>query len=230
MRQPWGIAERVRIGPIGPQGAPGFVVVLPKGSINPGNASAPKGGMGFRWRPARRRGTSACLTYALFLPPDFAFAQGGKLPGLFGGDAPVGGRRATGRNGFSTRLMWRRRGRGEVYAYLPGHPPRRGTNMGRGASLGRGAWRFPTGRWVHVAQRLDLNRPGRRDGRVRIWIDGRLRFDRGGLVVRTRAGLTIDGVMADVFYGGASPRWAAPRDTFIGFSPFVLHLVGRSGS
>src|SRR5438477_687091 len=70
------------------------------------------------------------LRYYVRFADDFAFVKGGKLPGLFGGEARAGGQIPDGTNGFSTRLMWRSKGDGEVYAYLP-------TSVERGTSLGR---------------------------------------------------------------------------------------------
>lgn len=44
---------------------------------------------------------------------------GGKLPGLMGGDTVSGGETATGKNGFTSRLMWGQLGRGLGYLYYP---------------------------------------------------------------------------------------------------------------
>lgn len=214
----WGMADNLRLRRVA--GAPAALVLearLPKGSINPSNHRAPLGGVGFRWAPGLPRGVrAACLTYGLWLPKDFAFNRGGKLPGLYGGSGPNGGRRANGVNGFSLRLMWRRGGAGEVYAYIPGHPP------GRGRSIGRGSWKFPRGRWFTVSEEVVLDRPGGRDGALRVWIDGVLRLERRGVGFRTSPAVTIAGVMAHVFYGGKSPGWAAPADTVVRFTPFDL--------
>lgn len=221
----WGLRRNLTIKEVaaGPHARPAKVleIRLPKGSINPSNKSAPLGGIGFRWQPDMPRDArAACLTYGLWLPADFPFNLGGKLPGLYGGTGPTGGRAADGGNGFSLRLMWRRGGAGEVYAYIPGHPE------GRGLSIGRGAWSFPRGRWVEIAEEVVLNSPGpnngRADGIVRVWIDGVLRLERGGLRMRTTPALGLAGVLAHVFYGGKSRAWAAPRDTIVRLTPFDL--------
>jgi hypothetical protein len=149
----WGIEEDVTIEAPGDE--PGRIVIavrLPKGSIDHKNTDAPMGGMGFRWQagiPASA--TMACLTYHVKLPADFQFNKGGKLPGLFGGDGPAGGKDVDGASGFSARLMWRQDGAGEVYAYIPGKPD------GRGLSIDRGAWTFPRGRWVELQEEIVLN-------------------------------------------------------------------------
>ena len=214
----WGLAERVALETARDAPSPlVLAVAVPKGSINPRNAHAPQGGMGFRWRPGIPAGaTAACLAYGLFLPSDFAFNKGGKLPGLFGGEGPAGGKTADGTSGFSVRLMWRTNGLGEVYAYIPGHP------RGRGASLDRGAWTFPRGRWIDVQEEVVLNTPGKPDGELRVWIDGEMRLSHADVIYRTTTDLGIAGVMADIFYGGKTAAWAAPDDTVIRITPFRL--------
>lgn len=217
-RKYWGLDENVSIA--SPKDAPVRLVLavrLPVGSINPGNKTAPLGGMGFRWRPAGLSAEAACLTYHVFLPTDFDFNKGGKLPGLFGGDAPAGGKDVDGLSGFSARLMWRANGRGEVYAYIPGKPD------GRGESIDRGAWVFPRGKWVRIEQEIVLNTPGEANGHLRIWIDGRLRLSRTDMRFRAARDLRISGVMVDIFYGGKTKEWAAPKDTAILLSPFDLY-------
>ncbi|MEZ5776183.1 MAG: hypothetical protein R3D33_16190 [Hyphomicrobiaceae bacterium] len=214
----WGVRERVTL--TSPEGAPSpyvLEVAIPKGSINPGNEMAPRGGMGFRWRagvPADAR--AACLAYQLWLPQDFDFNLGGKLPGIFGGTGPSGGELADGVGGFSVRLMWRKGGAGEVYAYVPGHPDK------RGRSIDRGAFVFPRGRWIRIEEEVVLNTPGRADGELRLWIDGHLRIAHSDMIYRVVPSLGIDGVFVDVFYGGKEPEWAAPKDTIVRFSPFAL--------
>ncbi|KAB2847447.1 MAG: hypothetical protein F9K44_13440 [Hyphomicrobiaceae bacterium] len=216
-RNYWGLEENVTL--VSPSDAPSPLVLavrLPAGSINPRNKSAPLGGMGFRWRPAGLSAEAACLVYHVFLPADFDFNKGGKLPGLFGGNAPAGGKDVDGVDGFSARLMWRANGRGEVYAYIPGKPD------GRGQSIERGAWVFPRGKWVRIEQEIVLNAPDEANGHLFVWIDGELRLSRTDIRFRAARNLRISGVMADIFYGGKTKDWAAPKDTAILLSPFEL--------
>jgi len=54
------------------------------------------------------------LTYDVFFPVDFDWVLAGKLPGLYGGrEGCSGGDDA--QDCFSTRLMWRKDGFGELY-------------------------------------------------------------------------------------------------------------------
>jgi hypothetical protein len=212
----WGVAENVRI----LSAAAGEPTVLevryPEGSIAP-SSGAPRGGAGFVSRAGLEHGVeAACLSYRVRFAPGFAFARGGKLPGLFGGDGPVGGAAADA--GFSTRLMWRQDGLGELYAYVPERASR------HGLSLGRGAWRFPVGRWVTVEQELVLNDPSLADGIARIWIDGVLRFEATGLVFRRDPEVRIAGLMFSTFFGGSDPSWASPMDQQAQFAAFSLQV------
>lgn len=214
----WGLSEDVTVRAIDGAPSPNVIEVrIPQGSIDHKNTAAPMGGMGFRWRPSLPAGTTAaCLSYGLWLPPGFQFNKGGKLPGLFGGDGPAGGKAVDGETGFSARFMWRTGGLGEVYAYIPGKPD------GRGLSIDRGAWVFPRGQWMRLEEEVVLNTPGESNGELRVWVDGTLRLSHEDVIFRTSNSLTIAGVMADIFYGGKEPEWAAPADTIVRLTPFSL--------
>ncbi len=219
----WGLASNLQL-KARPEAPSPYVleIAIPKGAINPGNKLAPRGGAGYHWTPLMPATTrSACLSYFLWFPPDFDFVKGGKLPGIFGGLGPSGGKKVTGTNGFSTRYMWRRKGDGEVYAYIIG-------NDRRGISLERGAWRFPRGKWTRLEQEVVLNTPGKQDGVVRVWVNGKLRMEKTGLVYRTTPDVTISGVMAHVFFGGKDPSWASTKDTIVRMTPFDLRWSKRA--
>lgn len=76
--------------------------------------------------------------------------------------------------------MWRRRGDGEIYAYLPENKQRDDLcddegnicNPNYGYSLGRGSWTFKTGKWTRVRQTLKLNQVGKMNGVLRVDVDG----------------------------------------------------------
>ena len=217
-RRYWGLADNLLLKKSDDPQRPVFLEIkIPRGSINPGNKTAPRGGAGYHWTPAElpERTVSACLSYSLWFPPDYDFVKGGKLPGIFGGTGPSGGKKVTGKNGFSTRFMWRRDGRGEVYAYIIG-------NDRRGISLDRGAWRFEPGVWTSLAQEVILNSPDKSDGKVRVWVNDRLVLARSGLRFRSSDSINITGVMAHVFFGGKDPSWASTRDSFVRMTPFDL--------
>lgn len=105
---------------------------FPIGSVNPSNL--PVGGTGFYGLPRQycfrlsfsdvlligrkltvdlSRANNVSLGYSVFFPVDFDFVKGGKLPGLYGGTRGCsGGNPAV--DCWSTRLMWRSDGKGEV--------------------------------------------------------------------------------------------------------------------
>lgn len=194
---------------------------FPRGSASPSVAratGAPLGGAGFY---APLRGVSASgmrLSYRMRFSDNFDYVKGGKLPGLYGGDGASGGDRPDGTNGFSTRLMWRARGDGEVYAYLP--------NSDRyGTSIGRGTWRFQPGQWYELEQELILNQPGRANGRLRLWVNDRLVIEESNLVFRTVDTLQVEGFFFSTFFGGGDTSWATPQDVYIDFADFALTVV-----
>jgi hypothetical protein len=155
------------------------------------------------------------LRYYVRFAEDFPFGKGGKLPGLFGGKARAGGQIPDGTNGFSTRLMWRRNGDGEVYAYLP-------TSRDRGTSLGRGNWRFQEGKWYLVEQSVTLNTPGKSNGSIRLWINEQLVVEDHNLTFRTTRELKIEGILFSTFFGGNDLSWATPQATHVDFARFAV--------
>jgi hypothetical protein len=155
------------------------------------------------------------LRYYVRFADDFPFVKGGKLPGLFGGKARAGGQIPDGTNGFSTRLMWRRNGDGEVYAYLP-------TSRDRGTSVGMGNWRFQKGKWYLVEQSVALNTPGKTNGSIRLWINKQLVVEDPNLTFRTTAELRIEGILFSTFFGGNDLSWATPQATHVDFARFAV--------
>ena len=193
----------------------GVRVAFEQGSVNSADKQAPPGGAGLEW-PLPGQAASRCLSYEVSFAPGFDFAKGGKLPGLFGGDAPRGCTPAALAAGFSARLMWRTGGAGELYLYAPGR------NTRCGDSIDRGAWQFTPGRWTAIAEEVALNTPGRSDGRIRIWVDGRKVIDRADLTLRETSGVGVDGLLFATFFGGNDPSWASPKAQSIEFRRFAV--------
>ena len=88
-------------------------LLYPENSINP--ASKPQGGAEFYAVPLDLSSAkNVSLEYCVFFPVDYDWVKGGKLPGLYGGHTGCsGGNDAL--TCFSTRLMWRSEGMGELY-------------------------------------------------------------------------------------------------------------------
>jgi hypothetical protein len=191
----------------------------PAGSASPTvteNDHAPVGGAQmYLFKQGVEPSDALDLRYFVRFPSGFDFVKGGKLPGLFGGTVNNGKKIPNGTNGLSTRYMWRNEGRGEVYAYLP-------TSQTQGTSLGRGNWTFTPGPWHEIEQAVDLNVPGHADGRIRVWFDGKMVLDEGGLVFRTTDSLKIEGLFFSTFFGGSDSSWTTPVSTYVDFADFTL--------
>ncbi len=173
-------------------------------------------GLDLRWR-FRSRGAEpdeAYFRYYLLLAPDWLRAsEGGKLPGLAGtyGLAGWGGRPWDGYKGWSLRGAY-------LTTPKPSHPAHGRIPIGTyayhsrsdrygewlGWPLGGKASLIEPGRWAAIEQHVKLNTPGREDGRLRVWVDGRLAQDLGGLRLRDAPDIHIQELWLDVFHGGTS--------------------------
>ena len=188
-----------------------LTVTYPAGSTAP-SMGPPYGGAQVCEPFASGPRTSATLTYRIRFPANFEFVKGGKLPGLYGGTEPFsgGGHNA---DGWSTRLMWRAGGAGEIYAYIAGL-------NGYGLDLGRGNFLWPAdGKWHTVSLHVQLNTPGQANGQAVLSLDGRVVVDSTGLTITT-TGTGIGGVFFSTFYGGHDPSWAPTVTMHVDFADF----------
>ncbi|KAG9050800.1 hypothetical protein FS837_002356 [Tulasnella sp. UAMH 9824] len=180
----------------------GIQAFFPKGSINPGKRpdGAPQGGADFYAAPLDiSRSNNVSMSYSVFFPKNFDFVLGGKLPGLYGGRPGCSGGDAA-EDCFSTRLMWRKGGAGELYLYAPKSkqgegvcdtPPKSDCNVDYGLSIGRGSFKFTPGRWTNVQQTVVLNTPGKQDGTFVLEVDGQRVLDVQGLYYREGHPLSV---------------------------------------
>jgi hypothetical protein len=150
--------------------------------------------------------------------------QGGKMPGISGtyGRAGWGGRKVNGRDGWSAR--------GSFGLTLPEGNPLAGRQPlgwycyhadmeGRYGSgwIWTGGYRgfLENNRWYSIEQYVKLNTPGeaggegRRDGILRVWIDGRPAFEKTDIRFRDVDTLKIEQIWMNVYHGGTVP---SPRD------------------
>lgn len=190
-----------------------IIAHFPAGSINPGNRDAPQGGLGFRDQFGEHR--EGCLTYELRFAPDFEFAKGGKLPGLYGGTDFSGCTDKTAR-GFSTRLMWGKRGTFFLYPYFADRDSRCGEVHGSGI-----VYAAP-GAWHRIEQRIRLNDEGQANGAITTLIDGQVISVLEGRAISP--GVAIEGLVFSTFFGGSNASWASPKDQSISFRSFRFAL------
>lgn len=172
------------------------------------------GGISLPWMPSSlEQPAAACLTYNVFLPADFAFENGGTLPGLFGatingqyGDTPR----------FGANLAWHAGGVPRYYLEIKSEKDE------RSAAFKAYESKIPLGRWVRVDQELVLNTPDHADGIARMWIDGRLETEVKAVDIRPAANVAIAGVAGNIFFGGSATQGKAPKDAIIWLSPFEV--------
>ena len=209
MRAPFEFVDEDRKRGFAPLSGRALRVTIPRGELL---------GLDLRYRFRDHHGaepTEVYFRYYLRLAPSWLLAtQGGKLPGLAGtyGKAGWGGRKWDGAQGWSAR--------GSYGATPPeGHPARGQTLLGTYAyhsgSSGYGEGFGWTGaglaglvqpdRWYCIEQRLKINTPGREDGVLQVWIDGRMALSREGLRLRDVDALRIEEVWMNFYHGGTEP-------------------------
>lgn len=147
--------------------------------------------------------------------------QGGKMPGISGtyGVAGWGGRKSHGTDGWSAR--------GSFLHSIPEDNPLGGLHpigtycyhADMKGSYGDGwVWNhdyrgfLEKNRWYSIEQYLKLNTPGKQDGILRAWVDGRLAFEKTDIRFRHVDKLKIEQIWMNVYHGGTVP------------SPYDQHL------
>ncbi len=206
-----------------------YKVSFPKGSYKPSGKI--RGGVGWyavpKFLPGLSRDNSerVCLEYKAWFDDDFDFVKGGKLPGLY-----LGSMGATGGNhidsGATFRVMWRASGAAEAYVYAPKDQvpgfaklPGLDINTVYGTSIFRGEFFFKKNQWNTVKISVKLNTINKADGVLSITINDVTR-DFSSMTWRTQD-IGVSGVIFESFFGGSSPDWATPKDTFILFKDIV---------
>ncbi len=161
-----------------------------------GGPSADDTGAGFSWTlPGVSKAKSACLSYNVFVPADFAYGDGGTLPGLFGqANGPTGDGVP---NGVLAGLTWSDQGAINLSV--------RYTGLATPVEAYTQAWwpanaTLPRGRWVRIEQEVVFNTPAVPDGIARIWVDGKLALEKPDLMWRGDGNVQWAGTMADVGY------------------------------
>mgnify|MGYP004340948019 CR=1 FL=1 len=188
-------------------------VAYPKGSLGPD-----EGGGHFRERLAPREAYR--LTYRVLFEKGFDFRRGGKLPGLAGGKGNTGGDKPTG-DGWSARYMWDEDGKLGLYLYHLDQKTKYGERFPLKATAA-------TGKWIKLSQAVQVNAPGKSDGRIQVWIDGQLALDRKGLRLRGKVKpevALVDQFMFSTFHGGSTRKWAPTRDSHARFDDFLISLL-----
>lgn len=185
----------------------------PQAASNPEAALA---GAAFEWLPTEMKTqNAACLTYSVLLPKTFKYADGGVLPGLFGGDRFEPGEGATKKKGIVSLVRWTKEGSLGIMARVAQN------NGGRWYTFDAD-YLIPRGRWTAVQMEVVLNAPGKTDGMLRLWVDGMLRFEKDNIAWRDSNEFSIQGVAADFTYLKASPESLEGKSQAVRLSPFSI--------
>lgn len=150
--------------------------------------------------------------------------------------------------------MWRSEGKGEFYTYLPPSfsankrvcnvAPESDCNAVYGASVGRGAFKFATGAWTTISERVKLNDVGKENGEIELFVNGVSVISVDGLVLRDSSAGRIRGIQMQTFFGGkplffspilcavshvlspgSSPNFASPKDQNVHFADFSAAIT-----
>lgn len=184
-------------------------VVYPEAKVGAGSND---GGVQFKCK----LGTitdAAYAEYCVKFQSGFDFVKGGKLPGLCGGQCNTGGDKCTGTDGWSARYMWRREGQAVVYLYDM-------TMQSYGTDIDLNhpdLFYFEPGRWYTIKQYIEMNDPGIRNGKIRVWIDGKQVLDYKYARFRSTESLGINLFYFSTFFGGGTSEWAPTKDEYIFF-------------
>ncbi|KAI0356288.1 hypothetical protein OH77DRAFT_1377728, partial [Trametes cingulata] len=176
---------------------------------------------------------SVLITYEVAFDSNFDFVKGGKLPGLRGGPDPdgcSGGSAANGSNCFSTRLMWRKKAEGEVYAYVPtpnnicSNKDFQCNSDGFGTSIKRGAFSFVAGQWNRVSLLVRLNQPtDTANGEVLLYYNDVMAIHEQNLQYRSSSDISVGGLWFSTFFGGSDDSWAPPLTVHAYFRNIQLY-------
>ena len=225
----WGLTSNARIIPDGSV-AKGHVleVDVPKASQRDQDGQT-RSGMGFVWQPRQLTSASSiCLSYSVWVPHDFKTGDGGVLPGLAseietGKDAaPVDGKAeaseaASITKPFRVRAQWRRDGSIGIF---------QAPNMATASVISgdRDGSKLGLGRWTRIEQEIVLNTPGQANGKLRLWVDGKLTVDRGNVGYRKDEIQSMQLVSVDVHYAKGNAWAPSPADAKIRLSPLELRV------
>ncbi len=153
-----------------------------------------------------------CFRYYLRFGDDWNPQRGGKLPGISGtyNRAGWGGRPSNGRNGWSARGLFRGQSNGKTpVGYYCYHADMRG-RYGSGwvwEQQKRGY--LANNHWYCIEQYAKMNTPGKNDGILRAWVDGKPAFEKTDIRMRDVNALKIEAIWLNVYLGG---KWAARSD------------------
>ena len=147
--------------------------------------------------------------------PGFNFVDGGKLSGLSGGNIVVPNP-PNQDQGFVCVLMWRADGSIMSYVYHQAQT----SQYGEG-----GQWKsaiIKPGEWLNITIRVVMNTPGKTDGIMEGWINGKLAFSSQHYMFRSKWETGIHKIEFHSFFGGDGDQYSAKQDEFIDYDNLTV--------
>lgn len=180
--------------------------------------------LGCNWCvPIEKAADHVKLTYEVFVPDDFNFVKGGKLPGIAGGTANVGGNKPDGKNGWSVRLMFKEDGIVCGYLYYVDMPGEFGEK--KFLQVNGQLIRLVKGDWNTIAIYVKMNHPSNSNGLLKIAVNGEIGLDSNSIRYRISEKLKIDQLLFSTFFGGDDSTWAPPQDEYLLFNNFKVDYL-----
>ena len=168
------------------------------------------------------------LSYNIYIPEDFEFRAGAKIPGL--------AYQTKDRN-MSVRLMWRRDGRLEYYNHFNTRPIWQGWSAsvdwsftGPYSDLVNGEVqadqaKLIKGQWNHIELYNKLNTPGESDGVMRAWLNGKLALDitdNEDYRQADEGDIALNCIYLSTFFGGSDETYQPTKDQYAYFDDFKI--------
>ncbi|RDB16966.1 hypothetical protein Hypma_002633 [Hypsizygus marmoreus] len=172
------------------------------------------------------------VSYEVAFDENFDWVKGGKLPGLRGGlnsTGCSGGNASNGKDCFSSRVMWRKNGAGEVYAYIPSpndlcSDSNISCNSDFGISISRGSFGFVSGQWNRITMLVRLNDPPNvANGNIQLYYNDLQAINQTNLQIRSSSSVVANGFYFSAPFtfpsiersleASSDSTWATPNTT-----------------
>ncbi len=177
--------------------------------------------IGSSWRiPFKRASASTSLKFMVYVPRNFDFVKGGKLPGLAGGKGNSGGAIPTGYDGWSVRFMFKEHGNLCAYLYYPDMSERFGEK--RFLESNGDLLRLKRGGWNELLLSVELNSIDKNDGKVTCALNGTVGLELNSITFRKDERLKADYFMFSCFMGGGDSSYAPSRNQYLLFKDFLI--------
>lgn len=178
--------------------------------------------------PTNEKQEELYFSYNIYIPEDFEFRAGAKIPGL--------AYQTRDRN-MSVRLMWRYDGKLEYYNHFNTKPSWEGWSASVDWSL-TGPYsklvngqvqadqaKLKKGQWNHIELYNKLNTPGQSDGIMRAWLNGVLALDitdNEDYRQADEGDIGLNCIYLSTFFGGSDENYEPTKDQYAYFDDFII--------